>query len=389
MQNPEKPVVVAFCATFLSPEMLHVYRQVCGIQAFTLWVVTRTRRHPELFPFERLHLLKKSPWRLFSRLVHTWRGQRVPMSRYEVRQMHQLVERERAAAIHVYLGTEAVRVLPYLREERRPKIVSFHGADLSHSLEAAEFQQLLVHTDLFLVRSDSLRAALLDRGCPPERIRLNRTGVPVPAVFVPRTLEAIGPARPLRILQACRFINKKGLDVTLQAVARLRDRGVAVELHLAGSGPQEPDLRLLVGALNLESQVRFLGFLDNSTLLQRLPQYDLFVHPSRVTATGDQEGIPNALLEAMAWGVPTVSTRHSGIPEVVEHDQNGMLIDHADADLLATAMGDLVAQPARYAAISQAGHATIQARFTIAKCVESLEASYWYAMDRWGKRDHS
>lgn len=380
MSKTGKQTVVSFCATFLPPEMLHVYRQVCGVKDFNLVVISRTRQHPELFPFEQLHLLTKSPWRFFSRMYHKLRGERIPMSHYETRQMRDLVARQGASLIHIYLGTEAVRVLPYLRQETRPKIVSFHGADLSQSLKTAEFQQLLAHTNLFLVRSESLRAALLERGCPPERIRLNRTGVPLPISCNHRVLGAVSTTHPLRLLQACRFVNKKGLDVTIQALALLTKWNIPVVLDLSGSGPQEKALRLLARELNLEERIRFLGFIDNPKLLRQLSNYDVFVHPSRMTDSGDREGIPNSLLEAMAVGIPTVSTRHSGIPEVVQHGKNGVLIDHCDAELLAKAIQELAVNSELYAHISQAGYATIKNQYSIAKCIESLEGSYRYAM---------
>ncbi|MEO5330018.1 MAG: glycosyltransferase [Magnetococcus sp. THC-1_WYH] len=378
--SSERPIVVSFLATFLRPEMLHVYRQVTSFRTFEMWVITRSRKHPHLFPYANLLILKKSPWRLFSRVWHRWRKHRVPLSRYETRQMVRWVDGLGACVVHVYLGTEAVRVLPYLRLEQRPKVVSFHGADLSDGLRAEEFRELLAVTDLFLVRSVSLKEALIARGCPEGRIRMNRTGVPMPEPFSPRSLPQISTERPLRLLQACRFVEKKGLDVTINALALLRQGGIVAELTLMGSGPREGELRQLVAALGLERQVHFPGFVDNAMLLASLPEYDLFLHPSRMTAGGDREGIPNALLEAMAWGIPCIATRHSGIPEVIEDGVNGLLIEESDPAALAAAMVRMVTDAALTLRISQGGHATIAERFTIARCIVSLEESYHLAM---------
>ncbi|MBF0108338.1 MAG: glycosyltransferase [Magnetococcales bacterium] len=376
----DRPVVVSFLATFLRPEMLHVYRQVTSLVAFEGWVITRSRRHPELFPFERLLILKKSPWRFFSRIYHRMQRRRVPMDGAETKAMRIHVARVRAEVVHVYLGTEAVRILPYLVRETRPKVVSFHGADLSDDLTQDEFQRLLAVTDLFLVRSDSLKAALVQRGCPEHRIRMNRTGVPLPEPFVARIPEGFSRQRPLRLLQACRFVEKKGLDVTIKALSLLREQGMAVELTLMGSGPREEELKRLVRDLRLEGLVHFPGFVDNPTLLQALTRYDVFLHPSRTTPGGDREGIPNALLEAMAWGIPSIATRHSGIPEVIEDGVNGLLIDESEPQSLARAIQRLTTEPDLAARISRGGHETIRERFTIQKCVASLEESYRLAI---------
>lgn len=380
MASRDKPVAVSFLATFLRPEMLHVYRQVTSLRSFHMWVVTRNRRHPELFPYDNLFILKKSPWRFLSRAYHRMRRLRVPMSRAETRQMRAIVERLQAHVVHVYLGTEAVRVLPYLRQEHRPKVVSFHGADLSDDLKEDEFRQLMAVTDLFLVRSESLKSALMGRGCPEGRIRMNRTGVPLPDPFISRVPPDCSPERPLRLLQACRFVEKKGIDITIKALSIIREKKSTAVLTLMGEGPREKELRQLVAELNLENHVHFPGFVDNRTLLDDLVNHDIFLHPSRMTVGGDREGIPNALLEAMAWGIPCITTRHSGIPEVITDGVNGLLIEESDPDSLAQAILRMSTNPGLLTRISQAGHDTIQKRFTIAKCIESLEESYRVAI---------
>ncbi|MBF0416512.1 MAG: glycosyltransferase [Magnetococcales bacterium] len=385
----DRAVAVSFLATFLRPEMLHVYRQVTSVQSFTVWVITRRRRHPERFPFDRLLILRKNPWRFVTRLWHRLQKRRVPMSGYETRQMLRMVERLQAQVVHVYLGTEAVRVLPYLEREQRPKVVSFHGADLSDDLKEDEFQQLLRHTDLFLVRSDSLKEELLKRGCPGERIRMNRTGVPMPESFGVRQSREYSAEHPLRLLQACRFVEKKGLDVTITALGLVREAGIPTELTLMGSGPREQELRKLVQDLHLEQWVHFPGFVDNQTLLDGFMHYDIFLHPSRTTSGKDREGIPNSLLEAMAWGIPSIATRHSGIPEVVEDGVNGLLIDESSPQALAQAIARLVSDPGLTARISRAGHATIAERFTIDTCVASLEDSYRVAIQLAQSRRHA
>ncbi len=114
------------------------------------------------------------------------------------------------------------------------------------------------------------------------------------------------------------------------------------------------------------------------------------VSPDFGTTSGkDREGIPNSLLEAMAWGIPGIATRHSGIPEVVEDGVNGLLIDESSPQALARAIARLVSDPGLTAQISRAGQATIAERFTIAACVASLEESYRVAMQLAQSRHHA
>jgi colanic acid/amylovoran biosynthesis glycosyltransferase len=370
---PSKPVLLSYCATFLKPEMLHVYRQVKGIQQFDNWVVTRRRSNVELFPYSQTLTLKKSPWRGIRRAYYRLLKQPVPLGSGEVRQMLSIAAEKDAALIHVYFGTEAARALPYLQREQRPKVVSFHGADVSTSLSAAHLELLIACTDLFLARSQTLSDELLARGCPAEKIRLTRTSVPLPEWAGPLQLVA---GQPVRLLQACRFIEKKGLDVAVAAVGQLVAAGHDVTLDLAGDGPEREALQAQAKQLGIADRVRFLGFLPNQELLDRLSSYTLFLHPSRDTASGDREGIPNSMLEAMAYGLPVVATSHSGIPEAVKHGIEGLLIEQNNVDALVRAVSTAVANAESYRVMSAASRARIESEFSAQRAIEELERAY-------------
>ena len=166
------PTVLCYCSTFLKAEMLHVYRQLIGLRNFEPHVLTRRVENLDCFPISHLTPLQKHPLRFAQRFYwKTLRKRRIPLSRFEVKQFHAAAEQMDAALIHVYLGTEAVRLIPYLKEETRPKIVSFHGVDTSDALAQRDFERLMECTDLFLARCESLKTALVERGCPEERIR--------------------------------------------------------------------------------------------------------------------------------------------------------------------------------------------------------------------------
>lgn len=377
-----KPVILSYCATFLPREMMHVFRQVSGVRKFENRVITRKRANPERFPYPHVHVLHKSPLRALARIYHRARKQLVPVGGSETRQMLQIVHQSQAALVHVYLGSEALRLLGFLKKCPCARVVSFHGGDLSEHYPAEWYQSLWPLAELILCRSESLKQVLLDRGCPAEKLRLNFTGVPVPAEPRSRSLQSRGAREPLRLLQACRFIDKKGLDISLTAIRQLTDRGLAVKLTLAGEGPEEEALRSLAGELGIAERVEFVGFLSEDALRESFNTHDIFIHPSRTTAKGDREGIPNALLEAMAWGMPVVSTRHSGIPEAITDGETGLLIADADATLLADAIARLNGDPGFYDAISKNAAAMVRVRFSIDSCIKNLETIYEEAMKR-------
>jgi glycosyltransferase involved in cell wall biosynthesis len=378
MASTARPVVVSFCTQFISARRLHVYRQVCGVRSFENWVVTRRRYNAGRFPYERLYVLRKSPYRWLLRLLRRDGPSRLrALDRFETEQLRRFVRERGAVLVHAYFGTEAARLTEYFAGEPRARVVSFHGADVTeHALSDRELAGLCATVDLFLCRSRSLVDRLVHRGCAAERVRLNRTGVPLPAVAPVRTPPGLSATRPVRLLQACRFVPKKGIDVSIRSLAVLGERGVAATLTLAGDGPERDGAVALARDLGVASRVRFTGFLDVDTLGQAMLDHDVFLQPSRPTATGDLEGIPNAMLEAMAVGLPVVATEHSGIPEAIAHGRDGWLIPEAHPGALAEAVVRVVGDADRYGTLSAGARARVAAEFSIEACVAGLEESY-------------
>lgn len=378
-----RPTVLTYFPRFLNPEMLHVYRQVAGLRAYSCWVATKRRSHEDRFPFARITILDRSPLRGFARAWHKLRGARhVPMPRNEQRQLAALCASLQPELIHLYLGTVAATVLPWLESEHVAKIVSFHGGDTSDALADDDLARIVATSDLLLCRSESLRAVLLGRGVPADKIRLNPTGIPIPADAPPHEPPTVTVDRPLRVLQACRFNAKKALDVSIRAVRQLRDAGVPTTLTLAGDGPEREALQALAAQLDLIEAIAWPGFVDQAELSALLRSHDLFVHPSRTTASKDREGIPNSMLEAMAAGLPIVATAHSGIPEAVTHEQHGLLIDEADPARLAEALRRLAEDATLYASLANAGRQRVIDNFSIDACITTLEHHYDEARKR-------
>lgn len=371
-----RPVIFSYCATFLPPEMLHVYRQVSGVEAFENWVVTRRWQNLDRFPYPRVLELPKSPWRWLARIYHRSQGARVPVSHAERRHFLRLAAEHRPALLHVYLGTEALRVMEVLEHFPGARIVSFHGADLSSDLDRQCYQRLWSCAELFLCRSESLRRDLLALGCPAERIRLNFTGVPLSASATPRSLPQWRRGEVVQAVQACRLIAKKGLEITLEAVSQLQEAGLPIELTIAGDGPERVQLERHAAELSWTRPPQWVGFLNEPQLTALYARSHLFLHPSRTTASGDREGIPNSLLEAMASGLGVVSTRHSGIPEAVEDGVSGWLIEEARTKALAAAIEKILDDPERFQRVTAGAIQRIGARFSTARCVEALEAAY-------------
>jgi glycosyltransferase involved in cell wall biosynthesis len=209
--------------------------------------------------------------------------------------------------------------------------------------------------------------ALLPDG---ERAKVHRihNGIDL-ADFVP--LRVPNDDGVARILTVARLIEPKGLTLLLRACAALRDRGVAFRCDVIG-GPEEPlytayrvQLGVLHRQLDLAPHVRFRGALPFAEVLDAYRTADLFVLPCVEAANGSKDITPNALIEAMAMGLPVISTRMTGIPEIVDDGCSGVLVAPGDVDALTDAMLALLDDPERRARLGVEARRAVEARFDI------------------------
>lgn len=179
------------------------------------------------------------------------------------------------------------------------------------------------------------------------------------------------PARPeLRLLAVGRLVRKKGFDIFVEACGLLHRRGVPFQAAIIGEDDDVgfnfgvgEDLRRRIARLGLGDRVRMLGQLGQREVYDHYRDADVFCLPCRVLEDGDRDGIPNVLMEAMWCGVPVVTTGVSGIPELVEHGTNGLLVPEEDPDALAGAIGMLDADRDLARKLGSAGKATVGERF--------------------------
>lgn len=212
----------------------------------------------------------------------------------------------------------------------------FHGADISrrHILDEhkQDYRNLFQQSELMLPISHLWQNKLIEMGCPPEKIHVTRMGIePEKFNFQPR--DAFHT--PLRIVSVARLTEKKGLDVAVKASAILKQRGGRFQYTIIGNGDQDRMMRDFIAREEMDDYVTMPGFKPQEEIRQALNQADIFLLPSKTAADGDMEGIPVALMEAMAVGLPVVSTFHSGIPELIENDVSGWLVKEDDAEALA------------------------------------------------------
>lgn len=173
-----------------------------------------------------------------------------------------------------------------------------------------------------------------------------------------------GEARAFRVLGVGRLVRKKGFDLLVEAAARVTRCGLPIDVRIIGSdGDHAATVRQLVKARGLEGVVTLVGPLDQRGLVEEYHRAQLFCLPCRVLEDGDRDGLPNVLMEAMACGTPVLTTGVSGIPEMVRHEENGLVVPADDVDALAEALTRAAREPLLLRRLGEAAQRTARERF--------------------------
>ena len=213
-------------------------------------------------------------------------------------------------------------------------------------------------------------AHLMRMAGPDSRVWLVYHGLDVD-YFSPRWKPTCGDAPT--ILSVGRFVEKKGFQFLVEACARLRQGGLRFRCLLVGDrGDQSERIDQLIHELDLTETVFIHDGVTQDELRDLYAQASVFALPCQVVASGDRDGIPNTLAEAMAMAIPVVSTAISGIPELVDHGIQGLLVPPGDSAALASALQRVLSAPALAAALGTAGRAKVCAMFNSRRTIREL-----------------
>jgi colanic acid/amylovoran/stewartan biosynthesis glycosyltransferase WcaL/AmsK/CpsK len=249
-----------------------------------------------------------------------------------------------------------------------PIATVFHGKDMSAYLRRHPnaYRRLLQEGELFLPISEAWRRVLIEKGAPPARTMVHRMGVDTRRFAErPRVLAA---GEPVRFIGVGRMVEKKGFDDAIAAFAAYRATAKAppATLTLIGGGPLKGRLQAQARKAGVAEFVRFTGVMKHDKVAAALDEAHIFVLPSKTARNGDMEGLPVALMEAQAMAMPVLTTRHSGIPELVGHNVSGLLCEEGDRAGLCANMLALARWPERWSAMGAAGARRVREEFDLA-----------------------
>ena len=282
--------------------------------------------------------------------------------------------------LHVHFAGAAADVaLALSRLLDLPLSIVAHAAELYAGANA--LPEKLRESAVFITISEYNRRALLERyGSLAEKVKVVHCGVEVrrctgsghaKAGDDPR-VKADGhqPASdtPPAIVAVGRLSPKKGHNTLIKACGHLRDGSMPFRCQIVGGGELQEELQTLITSLNLEDRVELLGPQDHVDTMQVIADADITALACRVAADGDRDGIPVSLMEAMALGLPAVSTRVSGIPELIHDGENGILVPPDDPAAFADALAKLLEDGDLRRTYGLAAKATVEREFELRRC---------------------
>jgi glycosyltransferase involved in cell wall biosynthesis len=359
--------------------MLHIYRQITGLRRVQPIVIAQKRENAEKFPFGKIDIVRKPATHFVRRFwFRQVRNKPWQISAREVSALTKVLNRDNARLLHIFFGHIAVHLLPLIQAWPKPSIVSFHGADVLVDMEKPAYRkatkQMLAAATRVFVRSASLQRAVIELGCEENKIDIVRTGIPLSEFpFREREFPANGE---WRFLQASRLVQKKGLATALHAFTHFLGHYPRATLTIAGEGPMREELQELTRKLKIHDRVALPGFLPPEKLRDIYYAAHIFLHPSETGSDGNQEGIPNAMLEAMATGLPVFATDHGGIPEAIESGVSGILVPERDYEALSQALVKAVQDRDLLARLARNGANAVAQKFDQQNQIRRLEEIY-------------
>lgn len=294
----------------------------------------------------------------------------------EVFSPKEYVKRNNISLLHAHHGQLGVLLLPFKEETNLPLVTSIRGRDATLANQPIGYldnmKMLFDRGERFFPVCQYLADRLIAWGCPSEKIRVLYGGVDLNEF----KYRAPHKGDSQNILSIGRLVEKKGHHILMQAFQKIRGKFPNATLTIIGRGGLEEYLISLANQLNLGDSFRLLNHLPKDQVREQMTNADIFCAASLEAADGDVEGIPNTLKEAMAIGVPVISTNHAGIPELITNNKEGVLVQENNVDELADALEFMLSNREKWETYTVAARQKVEQKFNLAQQLQQQAEFY-------------
>ncbi|WP_251963093.1 glycosyltransferase [Salinibacter ruber] len=351
-------------------------------------VVTHNHHNSQERPFDRVRVVdwpgRWHPARLFHRIrLRNSKKPYVASFWPQVRsRLSPVVADIDPDVIHAQFGPMGVVMSPVARSLDIPLVVHFHGYDVSFLLPDAfweeQYDALFDSASGLIGVSNHICEKLRQLGAPEEKIRLLHGGIRLAKFdYDPPTPRFDG--KTVQCLHVGRLVEKKAPLDLIRAFSEAHQRaGDDVDLHLtiAGDGPMREDVEDLIAELGLSNHVQCLGNVSHERVVELMQESHLYTQHCKTASNGDQEGQGITFVEASATGLPIVTTRHNGIPDVVNDEETGLLVREGDVEAMGKKIAYLALHPEEWSSFSEAGRRRVKEKFDLTKQTRKLISIY-------------
>lgn len=349
---------------FLPITETFIYEELTKLNHFKPYVFASRRLNQRNFPFPRVTVARSS------------------------RSLVKHLRQKKIRLIHARFGLAGIDMLGVKKKLGLPMITSFHGHDSpdnkKNRMKYKRLKQLFREGEMFTVTNQKMKQVLLKHGCPKRKIHIQHSGIDVEKF--PFRLRILPKDKPINLLFVGRLVEKKGAKYLIKAFRKVHHEFPQTKLTMIGDGELRKATVQQIKKLGLKDCVKMLGDLSHHDVIKEMDKAHLFCLPSVKGKKGDQEGIPNVLKEAMVCGIPVISTKHAGIPELVSSGINGYLVPEKDSDALAKQIIFLIKNHHLWPEIGQKAREKILKDFNSVKQVQVLEELYQKVMNQHKKR---
>ncbi|MFG1930092.1 glycosyltransferase [Mycobacterium sp. NPDC048908] len=346
-----QPTVAHVKRTFLTATETFIGNQVCSLKRYRSVVLCHHPIAETAFRPTALHAATKligRPSLLAERVGYGAMPRPTPAV---IAALADCAAAEAAQLLHMHYLTDARYFIDLKRRLNLPAVVSVYGYDVSRfpkrlgGFGARYLRPIWSEMDLFIAMSEDMKIDLMSLGCPEERIVVHFYGTPTARFAYPQ--RDYSQPEVVQILACGTLERKKAQHLVLEALHLANEADPALprfHLTLIGQGPMREALASQVAGYGWQDRVTFAGHVPHhdARLVEAYRRADIFTLPSQTLPNGDKEGIPTVLAEAMAAGLPCLTTYHAGIPELVVPDHCGLLVEEGDTAGLAQAFSRLI-----------------------------------------------
>lgn len=289
--------------------------------------------------------------------------------------------------IHCQFGTQSYRGMAFkqLLSPTPKLLIMFRGFDISHYVQQNGpnvYTRPFKHVDYCLANCEFFRQRVIDIGWSPDKIAVHFSGLDLNKFNL--HLRQLNPGDSVHIATTGRLVEKKGIEYAIRAVAKVAEQHPNLTYSIIGDGPLRDHLTAVIKELQAESYIHLLGWKNEVEIIQILDQCHLFIAPSVTASDGNQDAPINVLKEAMAMGLPVISTTHGGIPELVEDGISGYLVPERDVASLADKLNTLITHPEQWPAMGQAGRSFVERHYDLHHLNDLLVQRYQALLnDHW------